>query len=404
MFLSAALAAASCGDRAPAPRPNPAAAPSGPTAEERAERFAGRLAGADRVLVFSGDLESRENDPPEGRLLLEVARPQDVREFVALFRFEPGPDRPICDCRGGPWFRASRGQVPCATFSLHHESTIRGEGPGDAEALGADAALTEASADALCGWLDARGIHEPAASRKDAARLIRIGEAVDARRREILGANAQRRAAATDDVGAVERLLRETFPDARARAVVALRVLGSARQYDNDAIAEAAFLTAADADVRSSVVDLTTKPVADDELLRGLGLWILRGVARFRLDLAYVRRIGPAFEASARRVLADDEAFARADAVEGLRRLATPEAAALLREVLSGRVRRVPGAAPTAFDAATVASVVEILAFHLADVESLPRIRELAADATSPEHAKFAEAERWLVRVAEKKR
>jgi hypothetical protein len=103
-----ALFVACCGRSEPthpaAIEPTSADAPSvgdgsrSPSGDERVARFAKRLEGADAVHVTGGDLNRGAGGPPAGNPLFDVTGPDEIREFVGLFRFESGPDAPVCDC------------------------------------------------------------------------------------------------------------------------------------------------------------------------------------------------------------------------------------------------------------------------------------------------------------------
>jgi hypothetical protein len=408
-----ALFVACCGRSEPphpaAMEPTSADAPSvgdgrrSSSSDERAARFAKRLEGADAVHVTGGDLSRGAGGPPVGDPLFDVTRPDDVREFVALFRFESGPDPPMCDCWGGPWFEFRRGTSRLAELSLHHLHTIRGEGPENDDAVGVDGVLTEESVAALCSWLARHGVPGPAKAREDAEKNRLTGERVAARQRDILGAALFDRVVAASDEAAAWGAIRAGIADDRARAVAVLRVLGAQRLGGNDTVTACVRNRGNDVATVNAIAGVAERPFADDETLRGFGIWLADAARNLRLNAATESRVAPRIEEAGRRVLTDDEADVRTVAIQGLRRIPRPDSVALLREVLSGRMARTTGGEPFAFDSATVADVAEILALRLGDTASLPRVRELAADTSSPEHARFAECERWLSTLAARK-
>lgn len=263
--------------------------------------------------------------------------------------------------------------------------------------------LTEESVVTLCAWLARHGVPGPAKAREDAERNRLTGERVASRQRDILGAALFDRAVAASDEAAAWAAIRAGTADDRARAVAVLRVLGAQRLGGYDAVTTCVRNRANDVAIVNAIAGVAERPFADDETLRGFGIWLTDAARNLRLDAATESRVAPRLEEAGRRVLADDEAGVRTVAIQGLRRIPRPESVALLREVLSGRMARTTGGEPCVFDPSTVADVAEILALRLADTASLPRIRGLAADASSPEHARFAECERWLSTLAARK-
>ena len=114
-------------------------------------RFHDAIAGADRIVVIDDGFDCYGRNSG-AKTLLEVSKPDEVRQFAENLEFQKGQILSTCPCNGYPrvdWFQGKR---RLATVSIQHCQTIRWRG------FGADAKLTSKSSQWLRQWLTDRGV------------------------------------------------------------------------------------------------------------------------------------------------------------------------------------------------------------------------------------------------------
>jgi hypothetical protein len=315
-----------------------------------------------------------------------VTAREDVGALLDLVQFDDTKEMGHCMCCGDPTFELYAGAALVVSLGFHHGITLRWPGgpwPGDAH-------LTEEAGDRLCAWLAKRGVTGPAKEVAERRRSEGVAAHRDRRQDALLPDGQAAALRTTEDPAAGVDLLVGWFPEANDGVLLAFRLLGAAKQEDQDPVSEVAkdLLRRVDAEV---ALPVARTALADPEAALGVGLWLLPVLARPDGGSdALAALLVPA----ARRLLSDPDPDVRRYGVEWTARVPRPEALDLVRAVLTGRVRddaEVAGSAPAAEDPEIVAAALFAL-LAAGDRDSLPRMREIAAGWEPEPRAAFEKA------------
>ena len=202
------------------------------------------------------------------------------------------------------------------------------------------------------------------------------------------------------DGGAKLPLWRERFPDERASTVLALRLLAPApaRYADSVSRLAASVLHRGPADDVAAAV----RHSFDDEVRTGFAMWLIHEGAWKRLsDAQRAEWVPPA----ALRLLSDPSPYVRATAIWGSARMPAPLAVPLLRRLLEGRVISPDGSVSADAPQDTEGNRYAVCSAltTLRDVESLPRMRELASTFGHPRDMEFEKCVAEMLRPPEEK-
>ena len=113
--------------------------------------FHDAIATADRMVIFDAGFDCYGRDS-KAKVLSEVSKPDEVRQFAENLDFQKGQTLGGCPCNGYPRVDWYEGKTRVVTASIQHAQAIRWKG------FHADAKLTPTSTQWLLQWLAEHGV------------------------------------------------------------------------------------------------------------------------------------------------------------------------------------------------------------------------------------------------------
>jgi hypothetical protein len=113
--------------------------------------FHAAIAEADRMVVIDAGFDCYGRDT-KAKVLVEVSKPDEIRQFAENIEFQKGQTLGCCPCNGYPRVDWYQGKQRLATVSIQHGQAIRWKG------FQADAKLTSTSSRWLVQWLTDHGV------------------------------------------------------------------------------------------------------------------------------------------------------------------------------------------------------------------------------------------------------
>ncbi len=331
------------------------------------------LAGVDRFRVRSGGTCCRHRRTEE--TLFETRSPREIDDFLGLLRFRVPEFDGACQCSGSPTLEFYAGRDLRAAVSVHHGYRLRWAGgawPGDAE-------LVLASAEAMADWLAARGDFGPRGELDWARRDEEARRHQTEREAALLPpslrtryADVERRSRPEEEVPA----FREAVPDASARVLLALRLLGAKARFAREAGASWAARLILDGEAPTEVVAVAPAAIKDAEVCRGLGRWLGPRLSLGHLPIDGLERVLPGVVSA---FLEDPSRDVQQEGVLLAADVGRPETTALLLRYVEGPATRVLGLGASADPWARNSAKAGVEALiETGDPEGAERVRELA--------------------------
>jgi hypothetical protein len=109
------------------------------------------IAKADRMVIVDAGFDCYGR-APKAKILFEMAKPDEVRQFAEQLEFQKGQTLAVCNCNGYPRVDWYEGKTRVVTASIQHAQAIRWKG------FHADAKLTSTSSRWLLQWLSEHGV------------------------------------------------------------------------------------------------------------------------------------------------------------------------------------------------------------------------------------------------------
>ncbi|MCE9637965.1 MAG: hypothetical protein K8T90_19875 [Planctomycetes bacterium] len=191
--------------------------------------------GADGLRIHSYDRDRQfDFQPHSGTVLFETHDADVARELLDLVRIADRASGDHCLCIGGDEVDVLRGDSVAASFQFQHGRSLR-----SLQLWPGDATLTAESAEAVCAWFGAHGMHVES-PQQAAARIDAATRALEAAQDASVGPARSRALRACHDRATAEVLLAEWFPEQADRVVLVARFL-SARSEDARGDAERAY-------------------------------------------------------------------------------------------------------------------------------------------------------------------